>query len=291
MSYAGRLDSFDDARDINRSPLLLCGQFLPENVQEVLFYIAIRHNGQFYPLAVASQMPPTSALWQILLKGFVVESVRKMHAYLSNGCNHPMLAEEVRHARQFYYYQGSETLFGPDEPPGVSSAEDRDLWLDNPAFPHAARALMDNLDGDFWTPVGLYTTMGMYDKRYRAVVFDVTNLDNVACGVVETKLVKETNQFTGVEEENMYRTVVTVPEWVAMETGFESMQGKRDDSAAHRMADFPTIPLINDAVQQMLWAKDRNSSSSSEVSSDSVAASNGQCEAQKEPSEAKSEDA
>lgn len=51
----------------------------------------------------------------------------------------------------------------------------------------------------------------------------------------------------------MYRTVVTVPEWEAMETGFKSMQGKRDDSAAHRMADFPAIPLIDDAVQQSKW--------------------------------------
>ncbi|KAM3452007.1 hypothetical protein MY3296_004875 [Beauveria thailandica] len=260
MSDAGQLHSFDDAMDINRSPLLFCDGVLPENVQEVLFYIAIRHNGKFYPLAVASQMPPTDALWQVLLKDFVVESVRKMYAYLSSECNHPVLAEEVRNARQFYYYQGCETFFGPDQPPGVCSAGERAIWLDNPAFPHAARALMDNLDGDFWAPVGLYTTMGMYDKRYRAVVFDVTDLDNVACGVVETKLVRETNEFTGAEEENMYRTVVTLPEWEAMETGFESLQRKRDDSAAHRMADFPTIPLIDDAVQHMLWNKDYMSS-------------------------------
>ncbi|KAM3524817.1 hypothetical protein NHJ13051_004319 [Beauveria bassiana] len=261
MSDAGQLHSFDDAMDINRAPLLFCEQILPKNVQEVLFYVVIRHNGQFYPLAVASQMPPIGALWQVLRKDFVVESVRKIYAHLSNERNHAKLAEEVRNARQFYYYQGCEaTLLGPEEPPGVSSAEDRAVWLANPAFPHAARALMDSLDGDFWAPVGLHTTMGMYDQRYRAVVFDVTDLDNVACGVVEMKQVTKTHEFTGATEEIMYRTVVTVPEWEAMETGFESMQGKRDDSAAHRMADFPTIPLINDAVQQMLWNKNYMSS-------------------------------
>ncbi|KAM3500776.1 hypothetical protein MY10362_006114 [Beauveria mimosiformis] len=265
MSHASKLPSFDDGTDIDRAPIIMCDdKALPGNVQEVLFYIAFCQNDKFYPMAVASQMPPTGALWQDLPKGFVVETVRKMYAYLSNKSNHAMLAEEVWDARTLNYHQVFERLFGPVQPPGVSGEEELAIWLDNPAFPHAARALMDNLDGDFWATVGLNTTMGMFDKRYRAVVFDVTDLDNVACGIVETKMVKTTNDFTGAKEENMWRAVVTVPEWEAMETGFEDIQGKRDDSAAHHMADFPAIPLIDDKVQLMLW--DKNHLSSDKVS-------------------------
>lgn len=208
---------------------------LPPGVQEVLFYIASRFDGCFYPLAVASQVPPTAAAWKHINKAFVVTSTQKMNAYLADPRHRAGLTEDVQRAAAFYS-RGRGVLQGPDEPPGTSPAEERAIWLAHPTFACAARVLTRCLlpqgrreTTEYWAPLALHTTFGLEDFCYRAVVLDVTDLDRVACGVVENKYVRVRDGFTGREEREIRRTVWSVPRWVATRNEFEKALDMVDD--------------------------------------------------------------
>lgn len=235
---------------------LRCRMPPPPGIQDVLFYITARFaDGLFHPLAIVSQVPPSADRWPPVTKAFVAGAVQRIHEHLSNLTRHAFLETEVQRAALLYRNEssGRARQLAPGEPPGVATAEDRAIWLDNAPHRHAANALLNCLangegsEEEYWTPLELRTRFGMLDSRYKAVVFDITDLTRVTCGVIENEVVPvlDTSASPPLQTEESRRTVWTVPQWVLAENGFENVLSIKDESADALLSTFPDIPLID----------------------------------------------
>lgn len=245
---------------------LQCSKPPPPGVQDVLFYIVARFaDGLFHPLAIVSQVPPSAERWPPVTKAVVARAAQRIHAHLSDPARHALLDKEVQRAAVLYGSGGggdgqrAARQLAPGEPPGVAASEDRVIWLDNAPNRHAANALLHCLDGgeqgsadEYWTPLELRTRFGMLDSRYKAVVFDISDLNKIRCGVIENEVVPVVDKSVSppLRTQECIRTVWTVPRWVAEENGFEHVLCIKDESADALMPTFPDIPLIDRDVLQ-----------------------------------------
>ncbi|KAJ3498910.1 hypothetical protein NLG97_g763 [Lecanicillium saksenae] len=225
---------------------------LPHGVQEILFYIVARFRNTLYPLAVATQAAPSDAHWKPISKAFVVTATKNIHRYLSDPDNQASLRDELAIARSFYE-NGREPLLAPIGPPGVTHPEDRAIMLAHPTFPQMARVLMsciqtngNNAPDEFWTPVPLNTTFSSLNAAMKAVVFDLTNLDRVTCGILVTD--PSCVHLLRIGK----RLPTTLPRWIEVSDGDDDSLDD-GDSAWDLIDTFPSIPLIDQDILEMLW--------------------------------------
>ncbi|KAJ6781672.1 hypothetical protein PWT90_01422 [Aphanocladium album] len=233
---------------------------LPPGSQGILFYIVARfRNNRPYPLAVLAQTPPSDRDWKIVDKAFIVDAALRIHHRLSDAETRTALAKELETAHSFYQ-NGREPLLPPVGQPGVTPAQDRAAMLAHPTFAQAARVLLHCVpSGDedgaeqFWTPVALNTTVTRNGCSVKAVVFDITDLDSIACGVVGMVPVPA-GFFGDFTLYNRVRQVVSLPSWEETVTANEHEEDG-DRSAAEVTSTFPDIPVVNDDILQMLWGE------------------------------------
>lgn len=159
---------------------------------ETFFYVVTRVNDGYVPLAVVSRMPPAQNRWMMTSKRFLIARARRIRQVLSDP-RHACALHAEKTAAMHIYRDGIGVLGGRCWAPGVTV--DKDAFLRDPLpsmFPFTAHAFLCSITQGsaitYWSHLPLQTTFEPENVRFNALIFDVSDLNNVGCCVVSTQI-------------------------------------------------------------------------------------------------------
>lgn len=207
------------------------------------FFLVAKIGREYCPLVVVAQSPPDDGQWMALRKEFVLDRIKGVYEWLTSTKRHCGLVAELEAATDVYG-GGRDNVPGAGgnvrASPLLTIEQKKALKRDpHPArFPYLAHSFLQiikdrpvrslNLQREatmHWGLAQLGTTFKYEDMRNQAVIFDITDLDNISMGVLRG-------------ERAGGREMCFVEDWA----------GK--DRVAQFDDNFPQLPLMDQSVQK-----------------------------------------